>query len=54
MLEIKNLSCGYDSKIVLQDINIKIGYGELTGIIGPNGSGKTTLLRSITKVLKVF
>lgn len=52
MLEIKNLSCGYDSKIVLQDINFKTESGELIGIIGPNGSGKTTLLRAITRVLK--
>lgn len=52
MLEIKNLTCGYDSKIILQDINLKIGAGELVGIIGPNGSGKTTLLRAITKVIR--
>ena len=52
MLEIKNLTCGYDSKLVLRDINFKIGAGELVGIIGPNGSGKTTLLRAITRVLK--
>ncbi len=52
MLEIKNLTCGYDSKFILQDINLKVGDKELVGIIGPNGSGKTTLLRAITRVLK--
>lgn len=52
MLEIKNLTCGYNSKVVLKDLNFKIESGELVGIIGPNGSGKTTLLRSIAKVLK--
>lgn len=52
MLEIKNLTCGYDSKFILQGINFEIGAGELVGIIGPNGSGKTTLLRAITKVIR--
>lgn len=61
MLEVKNLTCGYDSprfcsqgrgsKFVLKDINFKVDTGELVGIIGPNGSGKTTLLRAITRVL---
>ncbi|MCG2677199.1 ABC transporter ATP-binding protein [bacterium] len=52
MLNIKNLTCGYDSKIVLRDISLRIESRELVGIIGPNGSGKTTLLRAITKIIK--
>ncbi len=52
ILEIENLTCGYDTKFILQDINLKVGNEELVGIIGPNGSGKTTLLRAITGVLK--
>ncbi|MBI5573552.1 MAG: ABC transporter ATP-binding protein [Elusimicrobia bacterium] len=51
MLEVRNLSCGYDSKFFLQNINFNIQHGEIVGIIGPNGSGKTTLLRAITKIL---
>lgn len=52
MLEIESLTCGYGSKIVLEDINLEVETGELIGIIGPNGSGKTTLLRAVTGVLK--
>ena len=52
MLEIKNLTCGYDSKFLLREINFSVEKGELIGIIGPNGSGKTTLLRAITRILK--
>jgi len=52
VLEIKDLTCGYDSKIVLNHINFQINGGELIGIIGPNGSGKTTLLRAITRIIK--
>ncbi|MDD5085687.1 MAG: ABC transporter ATP-binding protein [Candidatus Omnitrophica bacterium] len=52
MLRIRNLTCGYDSKVILHDINLDVGNGELVGIIGPNGSGKTTLIRTVSRVLK--
>ena len=52
-VETLNLSCGYDSKFVLKDINFKIEKNELIGVIGPNGSGKTTLIRAMTKILKL-
>ena len=52
MLEIKNLTCGYDSKFFLKNINLMVGSREFVGIIGPNGSGKTTLLRAITRIIK--
>lgn len=52
MLEIKDLTCGYDKRFHLKGINLAIEEGGFFGIIGPNGSGKTTLLRSITRVLK--
>ncbi|MCK5595028.1 ABC transporter ATP-binding protein [bacterium] len=53
MIEVKDLVCGYDSKFVLNRINLKIEKEGLCGIIGPNGSGKTTLLRAMTKILKL-
>ena len=52
MLNIANLTCGYDSKVVLTDVSLAVEDGQLVGIIGPNGSGKTTLLRAITRVLR--
>ena len=52
MLELKHLTCGYDTKFVLEDIEFKVEDKEFVGIIGPNGSGKTTLLRAITRILK--
>lgn len=52
MLEIDNLTCGYDDKFHLRNINFKLADKEFVGIIGPNGSGKTTLLKAISRLLK--
>ena len=52
ILKVKNLSCGYDSQIILSDINLTVEKGKLLGIIGPNGAGKTTLLRAITGIIR--
>lgn len=52
MIQIQNLQLGYGSRIILQNINLRIEENEFLGIIGPNGSGKTTLMRAITKIIK--
>lgn len=46
--EIKNFSCGYPGRFVLNAIDFEIQKGDFVGIIGPNGSGKTTLFRGIS------
>ena len=53
MLEIHNLSSGYDNIPVLKSLNLKIDTGNLTAVIGPNGAGKSTLLRTISGLLSV-
>ena len=47
IIEIKNLSAGYDNRTVLHDINLTIYERDFLGIIGPNGGGKTTLIKCI-------
>jgi iron complex transport system ATP-binding protein len=49
--QIKNFSCGYPGKFVLEDIDFEISKGDFVGIIGPNGSGKTTLFKGISNEL---
>ena len=50
-LIIEDLHHKYDkrkcSNWILNAINLKIGHGELLGLLGPSGCGKTTLLRLI-------
>lgn len=49
-LEVIGLNKSFDKKI-LNDINIKVNYGEIVGFIGPNGAGKSTTLKCITNLI---
>ena len=40
LIEIKNLSTGYDNRTVLRNVNLTVYDRDFLGIIGPNGGGK--------------
>ena len=52
LIEIKNLSAGYDNRTVLRNVNLTVYDRDFLGIIGPNGGGKTTLIKCILGLLK--
>lgn len=54
ILELKNVTAGYDRQIVLKEVNFAVYAHDFIGIIGPNGGGKTTLLKVILGLLKPF
>lgn len=47
MLELKNISAGYDKRMVLNQVSVKIDPSLITVIMGPNGAGKSTLLKAM-------
>lgn len=51
MLEIKDVSCGYDGVDVIKKVSFKIEKGKNLCIVGPNGCGKSTLLKSIANLI---
>lgn len=46
-IELRGVGKSYGSVIVLRDITLSIGSGELVVLVGPSGCGKSTLLRLI-------
>jgi cobalt/nickel transport system ATP-binding protein len=43
-----------DGTVALSDIDLSIGRGQFTGILGSNGSGKTTLLKIMDGLIKGY
>lgn len=52
ILELENISAGYDKKQALKNVSLTINKNDFTGFIGPNGGGKTTLVKVIVGLLK--
>ncbi len=48
VINIKGLSKSYNSKRIINDINLKVEKGDRIALLGSNGCGKTTLLKLIT------
>ncbi len=46
-LTCQNLSLGYDTNVILQDLSFTVNEGEYLCIVGENGSGKSTLMKTI-------
>ena len=48
VMDIEQLAKGYDDRLLIEDLSLRVPPGAIVGIIGPNGAGKTTLFRMIT------
>ncbi len=51
LLKCDNLTKYFGKKIILNQVNLQLESGHITGLLGPNGSGKTTLIKMINGLL---
>ena len=51
-LTCENLTLGYNSNTVLENVSFSVEKGDYLCIIGENGSGKTTLMKTILRLQK--
>ena len=54
LIDLADVSLGYDGTPVLAEVSFTIGRGEFLALVGPNGAGKTTLLRGILGLIPVL
>ena len=54
MLDVKNLYCERDERILFSHLSFSVNQGEVVQIEGQNGSGKTTLLRILCGLNESF
>ncbi len=52
LMECRDVSLGYEGKIILEDINFKLSGGEYLFIVGENGTGKSTLIKGLLRLKK--
>ncbi len=46
-ITVTGLSLGYDSQVIVKDLNFSVSKGDYLCIVGENGSGKTTLIKTL-------
>jgi len=51
-LECRNLSKRYGDHTALDNVNITLKSGCITGLLGPNGSGKTTFIKLVNGLIQ--
>ncbi len=51
MIEVKNLSKSYGSKLAVNNISFTASESEILGFLGPNGAGKSTTMNILTGYL---
>ena len=52
IIEVKNLTVGYDNLTVLENINFSVNKGEVFAILGGSGCGKSTILKHMIGLCK--
>ena len=50
IIEVKNVTKTFGTKVALDDVSLSIPEGKIFGLLGPNGAGKSTLIRIINRI----
>lgn len=51
MFKITNATGGYGKTIIIRDVSLQVGRGEVVALLGRNGVGKSTLMRYATGLI---
>ena len=51
-LEAEGLQKSYGSRMVVKDVHLAVGAGEIVGLLGPNGAGKTTTFYMVVGLVR--
>jgi branched-chain amino acid transport system ATP-binding protein len=52
LVELEGLTCGYQDRVVLSGLDLRLEEGQRLGLAGHTGSGKTTLLKTVMGIVR--
>ena len=52
IFECKDVTLGYENKVVAKNLNFKIDQGDYLCVVGENGTGKSTLIKTLLGMIK--
>ncbi len=52
VIETDRLTGGYDERLVVRDLSLRVPHAGIFGFLGPNGAGKTTVIRMLLGFLQ--
>ncbi len=52
VLKLEKISFKFGNKLILDNLNLELGEGQILGLLGPNGAGKSTIFNLIIGLLK--
>ncbi len=52
LIELRDVSCGYGGRPILEGVNLKLERGQVLALIGTSGGGKTTILRLLGRQIR--
>ena len=52
IFECKDVTLGYENKVVAKNLNFKIDQGDYLCVVGENGTGKSTLIKTLLVLIK--
>ncbi|MBI1658464.1 MAG: metal ABC transporter ATP-binding protein [Thaumarchaeota archaeon] len=51
IVDVENLTVQFGDNVVVDNVSVSVGRGEILGVLGPNGAGKSCMLRAMLGLL---
>ena len=51
LMEVRGLGVELGGRLIVDDLDLQVRPGRVTGLVGPSGSGKTTILRALAGLI---
>ena len=52
LIKVENLSLGYESRVIIENLSFTVNAGDYLCIVGENGAGKSTLMKTLLHLRK--